>query len=841
MKGSVEIAPCLFPLSRPARARLPFSLEGEGNKVLEKDLNFLKELLRMSKTARLTPYTKYGRFSSDGTEFIIRRPDTPRPWVNFLSNGEYGLILSQTGGGYSFFLDPGWARVTRWEPANWLLDSPGRFLYLRDTESGEYWSANEQPVGKADRFSCRHGLGYTTLASEYAGIRVTCTHYVPLQGLHEVWRIELENLGKRPRTLQAFPAIEWHLGEWEQELKLRNILALLNLGTYDRKHEILIGRKNPVANRVWPWTAFMASSLPVRSFELKLENFWGRHRTYADPVEIEKGRLSNTEVCGENMVGVLEHRLTLKAGASAEFNVVIGVEKDEAAIPAKVAKYRAKGFVRDELAAVKAHWRELILDNVTVETPDKTFNTFLNVWNKYQVVMNNHWGRGVSFYHEGWGEFGYRNTAQDAMGILPLDADYAKARMLELARHQRANGQPLPGWSPILGTNDGKGPSDFPIWLPMLLMRYVKETGDLGALDQQVPYHGGGTGTLYEHAVQATRFLQDIAKSERGLPLMGTQDWNDAYDRVGIGGKGESIWLGMGLCFALLNLEELAVFKGDARTAGECRERYQAMKDLINRTAWDGDWYLYATNDLGEPIGSRSNAEGSIQLNPQTWAVMTGLAEGERLTKVLRTIDERLATPFGPVLFKPAYRRYDPKVGRITAFAPGTKENGAIFCHGGAFKIYADLKTGRGDAAWDTFRRILPCADNKDIEVYKTEPYIFAEYLIGPDNANCGEGAWTWLTGTADWTLFSAVDEMLGLHPEFAGLRIAPCLPRKWTKARITRKFRGATYAVEIHNPEGVETGVKEVRVDGILLDGSLIKPHGDGKIHQVKVVMGRT
>ena len=296
----------------------------------------------------------------------------------------------------------------------------------------------------------------------------------------------------------------------------------------------------------------------------------------------------------------------------------------------------------------------------------------------------------------------------------------------------------------------------------------------------------------------------------------------------------------MGLCFALKNLEELAAYKGDHELSADCRRRYEANKNLLNQLAWDGNWYCYATNDFGEPIGSQHNPEGSIQLNAQTWAIISGIAEGERLNKVLKTIDQELSTPYGSVLFKPAYSRYDSRIGRITAFAPGTKENAAMFCHGEAFKIYADIMLKRGDQAYASFKRLLPCADNKDIEIYKGEPYVFAEYLIGPDNNNCGEAAWTWLTGTADWTLFSAAEGILGVCPEFEGLKIDPCLPRHWKKARIKRKFRGADYAVEISNPEGVEHGVKEIKLDGQRLAGNIIPPHGDGQIHRVQVLMGK-
>lgn len=794
----------------------------------------------MKKAARPVSYTKYGDFSKDNTEFVIKRPDTPRPWINFLSNGDYGLCLSQTAGGYSYFKDPGYARLTRWEPVNWIKNTPGRMLYIHDRESKKYWSANHQPVNKSRHFECRHGLGYTEITSQNDNIEVVSTHYVPLKGLRDVWMVKMTNKSKKNRKLSAMPVLEWHVGAWEEELRLRNIVVLMNIGKYDKKNEVILASKHPVNNTPWPWTGYMASSLKVNSFDICYEKFMGRYRSYHNPIGVEKGALSNSETRGENLVGALEHRINLRPGQTKEFVIVVGAEEEQKAINANVKKYRNIDFAKKELESVKAHWQKLVLDNFIIETPDKRLNQFVNVWNKYQVIMNNHWGRSTAFYHEGWGEFGYRNTAQDAMGLLPIDAGFAKASLIKLAEHQRKNGQPLPGWSLIKGTNAGRPPSDFPIWLPMLLIRYIKETGDIKILDKKIKYYDGGSDTLYMHAVQATRFLQDIAKSKRGLPLMGTQDWNDAYDRVGIGGKGESVWLGMGLCFALKNLEELATYTGDQKLAQECVKRFKKESDIINKIAWDGNWYCYGYNDYGEPIGSKKNEEGSIPLNSQTWAIIAGVTKGERLKRVLKTIDKDLATPYGPALFKPAYTKYNSRIGRITAFAPGTKENGALFCHGGAFKIYADLLLHRGNNAYETFTQILPNAANKDIETYKTEPYVFAEYLIGQGNVNYGEGAWTWLTGTADWTLFSASEGVLGFYPEFDGFRIDPCIPKKWKKAKITRNFRGATYEVEISNPQGVEYGVKELLVDGEKVSKSLIKPHQDGKVHKIKVIMGR-
>jgi cellobiose phosphorylase len=397
----------------------------------------------------------------------------------------------------------------------------------------------------------------------------------------------------------------------------------------------------------------------------------------------------------------------------------------------------------------------------------------------------------------------------------------------------------MAGWSYVTGTNEGSAPADFPIWLPLLVNAYVKETGDRDILDMKIPYHDGGSDTLYDHVCKAMEFLQDRARSQRGLPLMGTQDWNDAFDRTGIGGKGESVWLGMGLCAGLRYLEELAEFRGDDERVAECRRRYDEMKELINKYAWAGDRYVYAYNDKGEPIGSPVNEEGACQLNALTWAVLAGIADKEQQGKVLEHIDTTLDTPYGPALFSPPYTEYNPDIGRITAFAPGTKENAAVFIHGGAFKIMMDYKLGRAEEAYKTIRQLLPNAPEKDIATYKTEPYVFPEYVIGPGNPRYGEGAFTWLTGSADWFFIAVTEHLLGVRPTFEGLIIDPCIPSHWKKMRMQRRFRGTRYDIRISNPDGVNRGVREIRVDDVPLEGDVLPTFKDRRAHLVEVVMG--
>jgi len=787
----------------------------------------------------MTNYKEFGEFDRKSREFVVNRADTPRPWINYLSNGEYCVLMSQTGGGYSFYLDPAVNRITRWAPANYLSDRPGRYVYVRDVETGEFFSGMSAPVNKSERHECRHGLGYTRIRNRYEGIQVTTTFFVPQKGRAEVWMVEVKNTSRREREVDVFPFVEWFLGPCEPELCARNLTVLLNDGKFNEDLQAIWVSKFPWANKEWPYYAYMGSSLKVDGFDLDYEEFIGPSGDYGCPKALVEGGCSNSLVRGSNMVGVLQHRIALKRGESCSFSVTVGLAENEEEAAESLQKYRNWDVCDKAYQQTKRAFRKTVVDPLQIETPDVELDDFFNHWLKYQVLMNNHWGRAASYYHDGLGEFGYRNTAQDAWALLPLDIDFARKRMLKLAEHQLKSGQPMAGWSYVEGSSEGSAPADFPIWLPILVNAYIKETGDAPLLDKRIPYYDGGSDTLYMHVCKAVQFLQDRAKSKRGLPLMGTQDWNDAFDRTGIGGKGESVWLAMGLCVGLKQLAEMAAYIGDTERIEECHQRYDAMKELINKYAWAGDRYVYAYNDKGEPIGSPVNEEGSCQLNALTWALLAEIPDEEQKKKILAHIDTTLDTPYGPTLFTPPYTKYNPDIGRITAFAPGTKENASVFIHGGTFKAMMDYKLGRGDEAYRTLRQIMPNAPDKDIDIYKTEPYVFPEYVIGPGNPRYGEGAFTWLTGSADWFMVVVMEYLLGIRPTFDGLMIDPCIPDHWKSMRILRRFRGTRYDIRIENPDGVKRGIKQILVDDEPLRGEVLPSFNDRRAHIVDVTMG--
>lgn len=787
---------------------------------------------------------KYGHFSSDRREYIITRPDTPRPWFNYLFNGVYHCLVSQTGGGFSYYRDPKHHRIHRYDHLG--SDRPGRYLYLKDETGKKVWTVNWQPArAKLTRWECRHRFGSTTITGSAHGIEGKITYFVAREAPVELWLVSLKNLTRRRRTLQVYPFIDLVAGDAALEVDYRNISCLYNEARFDSGSKAIFSFKHPFKEWHRPATAFMGMSLPVKSWETRRESFLGRYGDLSDPAGIRARRLGKHPVRGEDMVGVLQGTVALGAGQTKTFVVVSGMTEAAQEAASHLKRFRSVSAAQRELEAVSRYW-EKALSSVEIETPDKNLDMMINLWGKYQLFAITHW-RGTSHYHGVEGGQGYRDTAQDVEGLLSLDLATCRKKLERLLFYQYASGHAVSGFSEVEGTWENQGvagvikKADMAAWLPYSVAAYVKETGDTEFLRKEIPFHDEGSATVWEHTLRAVRYLYG-ARGDHGLPLIGHADWNDAYDHVGIRGKGESIWLAMALVRACKVVRELAQFIGEKETAREMRQKAEEITRIVNENGWEESWYLAAFNDKGVKIGSRQNEEGRVPLNSQTWAILSGVVPSDRLPKILDKIDRTLDTPYGPALFLPTYTKFNPGIGRVTAFAPGTKENAAVFSHACAFKVVADCTLGRGDRAYDTFSKLLPVSKAKqNHDRYKVEPYVWAEYVIGPGSADrFGEGAFTWNTGTTPWLYNAATEWILGARRELKGLLIDPCLPRAWKRARIRRPFRGAVYEITIRNPEGVSKGVRSITVDGEPAASPLIRPHGDGKVHTVEVVLGR-
>jgi len=827
-------------------------------------------------------HKKYGCFSPDGTEFVVTQPETPAPWINYLTNDKYCAIISQTAGGYSFFRDCRTDRVLRWAPDYKSLDRPGRYIFAREvkaqqsrategspersrrTKKAAAWSLTYQPLRvKPDFFECRHGLGYTKITSKVNGITSEITYFVPTREDCEVWLVKLTNETSRGRKLELYPYVEWLMGDYHEELRYRNIMNLYNRMWFDKEHNLIWGWKTAVWQgmniKKFKNYGFFATSLDVKGCATQKAAFLGRYNTEEKPESILEGTFTDTPLCsGEDGIACFKNVVKLDEKESKEFVVILGETEGQAKGAALVNKYRDLDAAKEALGETKALWRERICDNIIVKTPDKDFDTMVNTWVKYQAYICNLWSRSPSFYHEGAGGRGYRDACQDSEAICSINHDFTRKRLLLAASLIRRDGTSAPGWSDTTGPAGHRPNKDHQIWLTATVRSYIQETGDASILNEYVAYHkdkwidgwevdpnykGGvqidGEGTLFAHLEKNLNFcFNDVGK--RGLPLIGHADWNDAIDAAGKKHKGESVWLAQALVRSLKFFAELCSLTGDTEKEQEFLNKIKTMTDRINGIGWDGEWYTRGFTDDGQAYGTKAYDEGKIFINSQSWALLSGVAQaGDREEKVLKAVDRYLDGKYGLALFYPAYTRFRPELGRISMFSEGTKENASIFCHAAHFMIVAYCMAGKGQRAYDSLCKVMP---NKqaDYDVYKAEPYVYAEYLVGPESPyRYGEGQFTWITGASGWAFMAATEWVMGVRRDFEGLRIDPCLPPDWKKCSIRRPFRGDIYEVEIENPNGVEKGVVELTLDGAPIKGNLIKPVGDGKAHKVFCRMG--
>jgi len=805
---------------------------------------------------------KYGHFSKDGSEYIITRYDTPRPWINYLTNESYCAITSHCGGGYSFYRDCRTNRILRWHPEDWHFDRPGRYIYIKEEKQSPF-SLTYQPIRqKPQFFQARHGLGYTVVESENNKINSEVTYFVPPNDDCELWLVKLTNKTNKKRNFEVYPYVEFLIGDYHEELRYRNIMNLYNRVWFDKTHKAIFAKKTAhwKGSGIQPFDTllFMASSLPAKGYNTRKDSFLGNRNTEQRPAMLFDEQFKNVEFCsGEDGIGCLKHNVTLGPKQTKEFVIILGQTKGITKINKLLNKYRQVSKTKEALENTKKLWRQRIVGNITIKTPDNDLDVLVNTWVKYQLYICNLWSRSPSYYHEGSGGRGYRDSCQDSESIASINSDLTRKRILKIASLIRKDGTSAPGWSDTTGPAEHRPNKDHQIWLTATVSSYIKETGDKDVLLEYIPYLkdrwiGGwkkdsnfkgtattdGEGTLFEHLERNLNFtFNDVG--ERGLPLIGHADWNDAIDSAGMKLRGESVWLAQGLVRSLKILAELADLIGDNSKKEEFLHKAQTMSERINGIGWDGSWYARGFTDEGSIYGSKINKEGKIYLNSQSWAILSGVATGERQRKVLKAVDKYLDGPHGLALFQPAYSDWQQELGRISMFSEGTKENAAVFCHAANFMIVAYCMAGCGNRAYESIRKIMPNAQS-NYDLYGTEPYVYAEYLVGPQHPYLyGEGAFTWITGASGWSFLAATQWLLGVRADYNGLLVDPCIPSKWKKCSLTRDFRGATYEISIENPTGVQHGVAEILVDGKSIPDNLIEPHNDGKTHKVKVILG--
>ena len=791
----------------------------------------------------------YGHFEDGGRIFCITRPDTPAPWINYIGNGRLMGLVSNVGGGYTYWVCPRDSRITRHRYNSLPWDRPGRYLYIKN-EKGEVWSPTWQPVPvDLDPYACRHAPGYTEFDSTYDGIRAEVRYFIPREDDVEIWRVRIENLSDKPRKLNLTAYVEFVLGHALVDLINQPNDQHFNRTDWDAENEILLATKNywvqyktatiAQPNQAWDKEVFFATSLPVKSYESHKETFIGRWRSESNPTGVEGGELTNSLITAGDACGALQTEIEIAPNETLEFVVLLGVTavNDRDAARQLVAKYRSDAAVDSAVAALEEWW-DWYLDAVKVETPDEPTNIMLNYWSKKQTWTTYAAARSAGYYHGGllFGT-GVRDSAQDLLGPLLADPKMAETKIIAILTHQFQDGSTLHNWFPLTGQGEKTGHSDTPLWIPLAITSFIKETGDFSYLDKVVAWQDGGEDSVYEHLIRSIDY--SLTKlSARKLPLFGPGDWNDTLDYVGRKGIGESAWVAMFLCSALQITSELLRKVGKNDKADDYDRWYEVISKAIDEVFWDGEWYSRGRRDDGGVIGSHINTEGFIHMNAQSWSVMSGIASKEKATQAMDSAYEYLNTPRGPQMLYPAYRTLDPGIGLATRCVPGKKENGAIFNHPASWAILAEAMMKNGDRAFEYYQKTNPINQAADPDIYLMEPYVYSEYVTSPEHPTFGQASHSWLTGSGIWMYRAMLDWILGVRPDYDGLIVDPALPSAWDKAKVIRKFRGRTYNITILNPGHISGGTSTLRVNGKPHEGPL--PLGEeGDCFEVECVIG--
>lgn len=781
---------------------------------------------------------KYGYFDETNKEYVITRPDTPSPWINYLGMDEYCAMISNTAGGYSFHKDPRDKRILRYRYNNVPCDRPGRYIYIRDEEAADFWSCTWQPVLKdlsQFKYECRHGLGYTTIGAEYNEIKSELTYVVPLKQNLELWILRLRNLSKRERQLSIFSYAEFCL--WQAIADSTDFQYTLNIANCACEDGIIYHLTNYYPKVQPSSLAYFGTSVSVKGFDCDREKFIGPYRSESNPLAVEQGESFNSVAAGGNPIG--SHSLSLKLKGEAEEAIVfvLGAGDNKPSSRNLVKRFSSLETAQNELDKIKANWKDY-LGRLSVKSPDEELNTMVNTWNAYQARTTFNWSRSASYYESGIGRgMGFRDSNQDCLGVLHTVPERVRQRIIDLAKNQFKSGNSYHQYFPLTKKGDKTGYSDDHLWLILSTASYIKESGDTGFLSERIPFADSGKDTLYKHLVNAIGYsFKNLGA--HNLPLMGYADWNDCLNNMGPGA--ESVWVGEFLCFSLKELARLAAFINKKEDSRRFLRLALKMQETINRVAWDGDWYVRAFDTKGRPVGASACKEGGkIYLNTQSWAVLADIAPRERLVKCMDMVKKRLDSEYGVMLLSPPYKTFYPYIGAIGTFAQGLKENGGIFCHANPWVMIAETMLGRADYAFDYYKKIAPTTYNKLADTHITEPYIYSQFIAGKDSAEFGRARNSWLTGSATWNFIAATWYILGLRPEYEGLAVSPCIPKEWDEFKVSRYFRGLTYDIKVNNPKHVSSGVESVYVNGKKIQGNILPKVKAGATLKVEITMG--
>jgi len=822
----------------------------------------------------------YGHFDDARREFVITRPDTPLPWLNYLGQDDFFGLCTNTAGGYTFWKDAKLRRLTRYRYNNVPYDLGGRYLYVND--GGSVWNPMWKPVkAKLDYYECRHGMGYTRITGAKDGLAVESLMFVPPGENLEVWKITVRNTSGRKKKVSLFSYQEFCFFE-----------ALNDMTNYQRTYSIgevevegsVIYHKTEYRERRNHYTLF-GCTRPIAGFDTDRDVFVGVHEGLHEARVPFAGKASNSMAFGWNPIGSHQVDLDLEAGAQDSFSFILAyVDHDLAGFKGEkfvapyvmnkaegrkiMEKYSASGAVDAAFARLADYWNDL-LGKFQVECPNEHASRMLNVWNQYQCMATFNLSRSASMYETGIGRgMGYRDSNQDLLGFVHMIPSRARERILDIAATQLSDGTCYHQYQPLTKKGNADIGGDFyddHLWLILSVCAYIKETGDFSILDEPTGYADKqykigadgkreGAESLLHHLETSIAYTMNKRGPHR-LPLIGHADWNDclnlncfstepneSFQCAGDvkGSQAESVMIAGLFLYASREMSGLYTAMGKGADAKRMDDYYAEMLEAVEASAWDGAWYRRAYDAKGVPVGSKENAEGQIFIESQGWCVLGGAGrDNGRARRAMESVHERLFTKNGVVLQQPPYSTYHVELGEVSSYPPGVKENAGIFCHNNTWINLAWCLLGEGDRALEYYLSICPSAKLGQIDTYRAEPYVYAQMIAGKDAVCFGEAKNSWLTGTAAWTFLSISQGLLGIKPAYTGLEIDPCIPKSWKGFKALRRFRGDTYRIEVRNPSGVCKGVKSMTVDGKAVQGNIIPVAGDGAEHRVEVVLG--
>ena len=795
---------------------------------------------------------RYGYFDDAAKEYVITRPDTPQSWSNYLGSTEYGAIITNNCGGYGFYKSGARGRFLRLRFNGVPLDQPGRYFYLRDQDTGDFWSASWQPVGKPlseYESVCRHGTGYSIFESRYAGISTEALYFVPDGELFEYWRLRVTNASSGTRQISVFTYCEftnhWDTYQDQVNQQYSNFIVkgslrdnMLRIVSHDNLTGRSVSRIDDLAMHTW----MALIGAPIAGYDTSREAFLGIYNGYHNPQVVQRGKCTNSDAYGDNACGTFQVDLELQPGESKEILVMLGIGAQETVGKETVAKFGSLERAEEEFTRLK-DIRHRTLGSLTVETPDPEFNSTINVWGLYNCLINFAWSRSASLVYNGERDgLGYRDSVQDLLGVMAAIPEDAGKRLELMITGQVSTGGAIPVIKPFEhrpGHEQAPKPeqyrSDDCLWLFNAVPEYVAETGDLDFYRKVLPYADKGEDTVFGHLRRALEF--NLTRTGRnGLPCGLAADWNDC---LVLGYHGESLFVAFQVRYGLTKYAEIAELLGEEEEARWALAERDKLDEAIQKVAWDGDWFIWAIGDDGTIYGTKDYDEGQVYLNTQVWAVISGAATPEQAERCLNTVNEKLATEYGLMLCAPPFVRAPIDVMRAVVYNPGIKENAGIFNHTQGWGVMAECIMGNGDRAYEYYRAAMPAAYNDRAEVRQLEPYVQGQTTYSTYSPRAGHCRTAWLTGSAAWFYYSAVQFILGIRPAIDGLVIDPCIPSRWDGFRAVRKFRGKVVNITVENPHGVCRGVRSLTINGRVIEGSKIPADLLQDQNQVTVVLG--